>query len=128
MPDAKDLDEVVIKEKISTALKRCRKSLKKSQNEVAASLGIMQQSYYKYEAGRSVPSAAIIFKLAEIYNVSADYLLGLIDAAPPANSAEAMPTEKVTGGTAPTTEKRLEDLEERLDRYDDWFKRKGIAL
>ena len=70
---------------ISESLKRFRQEFKLNQREVAAALNIPYQSYQGYEYGRNIPSAKIILNLARIYNVSADYLLGLTDA--PRNKA-----------------------------------------
>lgn len=64
---------------VGEALKRFRGYLKLSQTDVAKSLGIMPQAYYRYESGRRVPTANIILKLAQAYDVSTDYLLGVSD-------------------------------------------------
>ena len=62
-------------------LKRFRGQFRKTQNDVAAKLGIKQASYAQYEQKTkpSTPSADTIIKLAKGYNISADYLLGLTD-------------------------------------------------
>lgn len=65
------------------SLKRFRKEFRLSQKDVAAALGTTQQSYQAYEA-RSNSSVSVIKKLASVYNVSADYLLGLSDTPRPA--------------------------------------------
>lgn len=65
--------------KIGESLKRFRAGLNLSQKDVAAKLGMLPQSYYRYESGRSVPQADVIVNLANAYNVSADYLLGISD-------------------------------------------------
>lgn len=49
------------------------------QAELAKVLGTTQQNYSKIETGRSDISGEKLMKLAEFYNVSADYILGLID-------------------------------------------------
>lgn len=66
--------------KMTTAesLKRFRLEFKLTQQKVADLLGMSQQSYYYYESKGGL-SADNIVKLAEHYNVSADYLLGLSD-------------------------------------------------
>ncbi|MBQ3434431.1 MAG: helix-turn-helix transcriptional regulator [Selenomonadaceae bacterium] len=66
--------------KISESLKRFRAGLNLSQKDVANKLGMLPQSYYRYESGKSIPPADAIITLANVYNVSADYLLGLSDA------------------------------------------------
>lgn len=53
------------------------------QKEVAQMLGISQQYYSEYENGnRAIPIFHLI-KLAEFYNVSIDYIVGLTDEAKP---------------------------------------------
>jgi len=64
---------------IAKGLKRFRKDFKLSQKEVAGLLGITSQAYQNYEYGKGSPTAASVLKLADTYNVSADYLLGLSD-------------------------------------------------
>lgn len=51
----------------------------KTQNEIAQYLGMKQPQYYRYETGlRDIPSD-ILIKLAQYYNTSTDYILGLSD-------------------------------------------------
>lgn len=46
--------------------------------EVAKILGLKSKgSISAFEAGRSVPSVDVLIKVAEIFNVSTDYLLGM---------------------------------------------------
>ena len=66
-------------ENVSASLKRFRKQYNLNQRQVAAAIQIPYQSYQTYEYGKSVPSAEVIFKIADAYNVSTDYLLGRID-------------------------------------------------
>ena len=66
--------------KVAASLKRFRKEFKLSQKQVADTLGIKQPSYQIYESkSGSIPSAEVIFKLANAYNVTTDYLLGRTD-------------------------------------------------
>lgn len=48
----------------------------KSQTEAAKKLGITSQVLSNYEGGRRDPDTQTLKALAELYNVSADYLLG----------------------------------------------------
>lgn len=50
-----------------------------SQAEFAKILGMSQTGYSKYETGENDIPTAILIKIAEYYNVSVDYLLGLTD-------------------------------------------------
>ena len=54
------------------------------QKQIAIILGITRQQYGLYESGeRSLPIDKLLYKLAEFYNTSTDYLLGLIDETKP---------------------------------------------
>ena len=46
------------------------------QKDVAALLGIDRTTYAKYESGASEPNYETLLKLAEIFGVSTDYILG----------------------------------------------------
>lgn len=64
---------------IGESLKRFRKEFSLTQTNVANALGILQQTYYKYETDKVKPSAEVVLDLANAYDVSADYLLGRSD-------------------------------------------------
>ncbi len=63
---------------IAESLKRFRKEFRLSQKDVADTLGIKQPSYHVYES-KTVPSATVVLKLADAYDVTTDYLLGRSD-------------------------------------------------
>lgn len=50
-----------------------------SQTVIARLIGTTQQQYSKIENGRADISGEKLCRLAEYYNVSADYILGLSD-------------------------------------------------
>lgn len=56
-----------------------RKYNKLTQQRVAEYLGISQPSYIRYEKGDSEPSLENLARLADLFDVSADYLLGRSD-------------------------------------------------
>jgi len=58
-------------------IKELRKKAKLSQMQVAMRLNITKTSISKYENNVAVPSTDIIVKLALLYRVTSDYLLGL---------------------------------------------------
>lgn len=64
---------------ISESLKRFRQELKLSQRQLAEKIGVPYQSYQTYEYGSATPSAKVIIKIANAFDVSTDYLLGLRD-------------------------------------------------
>ena len=61
---------------ISNKLKELRNKYKFTQKEVARKLGIKYQSYQAYELGKTVPNFDNLIKLADLYDVSLDYLVG----------------------------------------------------
>lgn len=75
---SKMIDKTTINYRIRD-LRNPYRGKKMEQKELAAALGIAQQTLSDYEKpGSNVPSD-IIIKLTEIFNVSADYLLGITD-------------------------------------------------
>lgn len=50
-----------------------------TQQYVASKLGITQPSYIRYENGNAEPTLANLANLADLYDVSVDYLLGRKD-------------------------------------------------
>lgn len=60
-------------------LKETRKLNNLSQRQVADYLGITQPSYIRYENGKAEPSLENLVKLADLFDVSVDYLLGRKD-------------------------------------------------
>ena len=59
--------------------KELRKLNKLTQRQVAERLKISQPSYIRYEKGKSEPTLENLVKLADLFDVSVDYLLGRID-------------------------------------------------
>lgn len=53
-----------------------RKQNKMTQRDVAEKLGIAQPSYIRYEKGTAEPSLSNLVKLADLFDVSVDFLLG----------------------------------------------------
>lgn len=64
---------------LTESLKRFRSQLGLTQKQVADAIGMRESSYQRYEQGRSLPSVAILERIADAYNVSTDYLLGRTD-------------------------------------------------
>ena len=63
----------------SDKLKQLRKAKGVTQKAVAEQLGILEQSYQKYEYGKHEPNHEMTVKLADFFEVSTDYLLGRSD-------------------------------------------------
>ena len=56
-----------------------RKLNRLTQREVAKYLSMAQPSYIRYENGTSEPSLETLVKLADLFDVSVDYLLGRVE-------------------------------------------------
>ena len=78
----------------SERLQELRKARGYSQQDVAKLIGVGRTTYLKYESGDNRPTRKLN-ELARLFNVSADYLIGLTDT--PADHAPAQPpAQKVT--------------------------------
>lgn len=64
---------------LTESLKRFRTQMGLTQKQVAEAIGMRESSYQRYEQGRSLPSVAILERIADAFNVSTDYLLGRTD-------------------------------------------------
>ncbi|MBQ7770406.1 MAG: helix-turn-helix transcriptional regulator [Clostridia bacterium] len=62
-------------ERLALELKGC----KLTQKQIAQELGIDSSNITKWKNGEYLPSLDIFYKLCNLLDVSADYLLGLID-------------------------------------------------
>lgn len=60
----------------SECLKKLRKQAGFTQVDVASKLGISQQAYASWERGAKKPTQDNLVKIAQILNVSVDYLVG----------------------------------------------------
>lgn len=63
-------------------LAQLRKSHKFSQEELAKAIGVHTNILGRYERGEVKPSIDIAIKLAEVFKVSLDFLVGITDAEP----------------------------------------------
>ncbi|MCH3962946.1 MAG: helix-turn-helix domain-containing protein [Clostridium sp.] len=64
---------------LGNRIKRLREEKTISQLEMAKILNISNTTLSQYESGKRIPSDSIKKKIAEYFNVSLDYLLGLTD-------------------------------------------------
>lgn len=64
---------------LSNRLKVSRKTIGKTQKDLAQYLGISERGYQNYEMGAREPNLEVLTKLADYFNVSTDYLLGRSD-------------------------------------------------
>ncbi|MCM1223593.1 MAG: helix-turn-helix domain-containing protein [Lachnospiraceae bacterium] len=62
---------------LAEKLTLARKKLKMSQAQVAKRVGVSASAVSSYESGDKSPSIEVLIKLADLYKISADYLLGI---------------------------------------------------
>ena len=60
-------------------MKSLRKSRGLKQEEAAELSGISYMSYRRYETGEREPTVSFLWKIADFYGVSVDYLIGRSD-------------------------------------------------
>lgn len=70
------IEEQECKKKLITRLKQLRLEHETPQTMVAAELGIARSTYACYEAGKNDPDIYTLWKLADIYGISLDKLVG----------------------------------------------------
>jgi len=71
---------------IGSRIKKLRIESKMTQQELAEAIGITTSSVSNYERNKDIPSDKVKISLARHFNVSLDYLIGIIDdTVPPYN-------------------------------------------
>ena len=60
-------------------IKELRLEKKLNQNQLAELCKVKQSCVSKWERGETLPDAEMLILIAELFNVSSDYLLGLND-------------------------------------------------
>lgn len=65
-----------MREILAQRLKQCRKSKGYSQRQVAIYCDITENAYQNYELMLREPKLEILIRIADLYNVSLDYLTG----------------------------------------------------
>lgn len=83
------------------------------QSDVAKAIGIDQRTLSNYETGKTNPDSYAIIKLAEFFNVSADYLLGIDNIG--ARSKRAADIKRM--------ERRIIEMRAALDEISDTLKK-----
>lgn len=63
----------------STRLREARIRMGYSHGDVAELLGVTREGYGRLERGRIMPRADVLMRVARLFHVSTDWLLGLID-------------------------------------------------
>lgn len=64
---------------LAKRLKQCRTELKLTQREVAIYCDITEKAYQNYELMTREPKLEVLLRIAEVFQVSLDYLTGRTD-------------------------------------------------
>lgn len=62
--------------KLAERLKELRKERNLRQEQVAVALDVGMSTYCRYEQGKREPTASVLWRMADYYDVTVDYLLG----------------------------------------------------
>lgn len=68
-----------MKTKIDKRIKELRLDVRLTQTDLAKLCSVKQSCVSKWERGETFPDAETIVLLTEIFKVSSDYLLGIVD-------------------------------------------------
>lgn len=79
-------------------IKDLREDNDKHQKEIASFLQITQQQYSLYERGTRTIPVEFLIRLAQYYNVTTDYILGLTDEKQPTYKAKNITNIKTHNG------------------------------
>lgn len=101
---------------IGTRLTELRKHAALSQRQLGAALDVSHYTISAYEKERSEPGDQIKVLLAKYFNVSLDYLLGLIDS--PLPFARTETTIRVPEHLAPRQQQALQALVQELSQNE----------
>lgn len=112
----------------SNIFKKCRVASKMSQKEAASILNVVPSTLSKWETGVATPDQTILPKIADLYNVSVDYLLGR-DAPTPAPTDNTITAERLralgidTDKLENLTDEQLSVIRTTLSALLDSFKK-----
>lgn len=99
---------------IGTRLTELRKKAGLSQRELGEKLDVSHYTISAYEKERSEPGDQVKVKLSELFNVSSDYFLGLIETPLPVSRNEV--SIKVPQTLTPTQQQLLQQLIQELGK------------
>ncbi len=71
------IDRTKVLEQLGERIRTLREERRYQQKEIAERLGVLPQAFSNYENGKREPDLLTVLKLAKLFDVSVDYLLGL---------------------------------------------------
>lgn len=106
-------------------LRECREKANLSQKYVALSLGVAAPSVSNWESGKTKPSRENTVRMADLYGVSVDYLIGRTDDPTPAANQHTQ-TQESESGVPQTTEAKI--LAAGIDRMPAKDRERALNL
>lgn len=106
--------------------KELRKQKGLTQIELAKLVNVQQTTVSKWEVGRAVPDYPVLLKLAELYDVTVDFLLGRSDITSDEQAEGASATKKIS--ITPIEDEMLYAFREVGKRHGERVQRKLIDL
>lgn len=102
-------------------MKDLRAKLGLTQQEVADAVGVTKSTIGQYENGEYIPDAKKLYKLAKLFNVSSDYIIGLTEVKTTDTTTQAVCTAT---GLSEAAVSRLIKMKENvlLGNYDEQYK------
>ncbi len=103
-------------------IKYLRERNEYTQQKIADYLGISKMTYIRYENGNTKATAGIIVKLADLYNISTDFLLGRSNVGTPFRTDNDAATPNATdnfvgiNGLTIEEEKQFYDLVKKIKK------------
>lgn len=71
------IDRTKVLEQLGERIRTLREERRYQQKEIAERLGVLPQAFSNYENGKREPDLLTVLKLAKLFDVTVDYLLGL---------------------------------------------------
>lgn len=95
-----------------------------TQQQIADRLKISRSTYAQYELGRRRPDYEILIDLANIFNVSVDYLLGRTDDPQPISSNQTLEKNSDSSSSEQPQKQLIEEAIEQLEPEEQRYIRK----
>lgn len=113
-------------------LRELRKRRGLSAEQLGDKLGVARTTVFGYEQGQRIPDMITIKKIAELFNVTVDYLLGVQLKPPSHNVREVLSRSDLTWDGIPLTEEELKQTRDFLswiirEKLPEWKEKQGGA-
>ena len=105
--------------KIGAQIKQLRLAAGMTQRELAQRINVGNTTLSQYESGARVPSDEVKLKIAMVFGVSVDYLLGATDSREPKSKMPAASAVAITGELHNLSDRQLDRLMGYIQAFKD---------